>query len=405
MIHMSGDNVNNVNKIDYIVGDENRSFKPLLPFSESVCRFLDDLSKELRNDIEAKKYPDILSFAFWCRKGNIQTLKKKCDDTHIRIGRGLVFHIAPSNVPVNFAFSYAFGLLAGNANIVRVPSGMLPQTKIICRCIRQVIEKKEYIHIKNMTKIVSYERNDKINDDFSSECQARVIWGGDITIREIRRSQMNVRSIDIAFADRYSIGVIDAEYVLKSSEDEMKKLAQDFYNDTYLMDQNACSSPQIIFWKSFGAYTEKAQERFWKYIYNEAKKYDLADIKVSEKYSRLCAQLAESEHITDVKKYDNLLYVISLSKPDKPLEKQRGRYGMFFQYNISSTCEIMEYITEKVQTCLYFGELKKELAESIIEKGVLGIDRIVPFGKGLDIGIVWDGYDLLNQLTRIVDVQ
>lgn len=28
---------------------------------------------------------------------------------------------------------------------------------------------------------------------------------------------------------------------------DMKKLAEAFYNDTYLFDQNACSAPQTIF--------------------------------------------------------------------------------------------------------------------------------------------------------------
>ena len=39
-----------------------------------------------------------------------------------RVGRGIVFHITPSNVPLNFAYSWLSGILSGNLNIVRVAS-------------------------------------------------------------------------------------------------------------------------------------------------------------------------------------------------------------------------------------------------------------------------------------------
>lgn len=44
-------------------------------------------------------------------------------------GRGVAFHIAPSNVAVNFAFSLAAGLLTGNANIVRLSSKPFPRPR------------------------------------------------------------------------------------------------------------------------------------------------------------------------------------------------------------------------------------------------------------------------------------
>ena len=37
-----------------------------------------------------------------------------------RIGRGVTYHIAPSNVPVNFAVSMTSALLAGKACVIRV---------------------------------------------------------------------------------------------------------------------------------------------------------------------------------------------------------------------------------------------------------------------------------------------
>jgi hypothetical protein len=51
-------------------------------------------------DQEAKAYPDVITFGFFCRKGNIERLKKayQTQISH-RLGRGVTFHIAPANVP------------------------------------------------------------------------------------------------------------------------------------------------------------------------------------------------------------------------------------------------------------------------------------------------------------------
>ena len=110
------------NEIKYLVGHEIEQFAPLVPYSDSACNFLNDLSNEILRDNRCKNFPDIISVAFFARKGNIQRLKKSFLDDKVRLGKGLAFHITPSNIPVQFIFSYFFGLLAGNANIVRAPS-------------------------------------------------------------------------------------------------------------------------------------------------------------------------------------------------------------------------------------------------------------------------------------------
>ena len=89
--------------LTYLVGNDNIKVIPLAPYSELACDFLNDLSAELRNNKANNVYPDVIAFAFWCRKSNILSLKEQFKDNNIRLGRGLVFHITPSNVPVNRA--------------------------------------------------------------------------------------------------------------------------------------------------------------------------------------------------------------------------------------------------------------------------------------------------------------
>ena len=102
---------------------------PMVPFSKEITDYLNALSKEINKDPLSQKFPDVCAFSFFCRKANLSLLKKKYYDSAItKLGRGLVFHIAPSNVPVNFAFSLMASRLSGNSNIVRVQSEKFDQT-------------------------------------------------------------------------------------------------------------------------------------------------------------------------------------------------------------------------------------------------------------------------------------
>ncbi len=75
-------------------------------------------------DPRSRVYSDVITLGFWLRRASLNELKEKYgfDDGDVHLGRGVVFHIAPSNIPVNFAYSLVSGLLMGNANVVRVPS-------------------------------------------------------------------------------------------------------------------------------------------------------------------------------------------------------------------------------------------------------------------------------------------
>ena len=216
--------------VTYLVGDKTVSTRPFVPYDALVCGFLNGLSAELRSCKEAIEYPDIMTFAFWCRKANTTKLKVDFEDSKARLGLGLVFHVTPSNVPVNFAFSFAFGLLSGNANIVKVPSKSFAQIDIICTAINRLFDDKKYREIKAMTSFIKHEHDDGITGMFSANCNARIIWGGDAAIRNIRKLPIPERGVEIAFRDRYSFCLMEAASVIKLDEVEVFNLKKAFYN-------------------------------------------------------------------------------------------------------------------------------------------------------------------------------
>ena len=136
----------NSKDIEYLVGTNKVKSVSFSPFDDLVCEFISELSKNLLTNRNYRKYKDIVALAFWCSKSNLNNLRKNFQKLEIRFGRGLIFHITPSNVPTNFIYSLLFGIISGNSNIVKVPSNKFTQIDIICTEINKILKKKIFIN-------------------------------------------------------------------------------------------------------------------------------------------------------------------------------------------------------------------------------------------------------------------
>ncbi len=386
--------------VNFILGSEEIDKSPMQVYADEVCAFIAEVSAKLMQSPLVRQYPDLSALAFWGRKKNIEKLKNDFGDRFGWLGRGLSFHISPSNVPINFAFTYLFGLLAGNANIVRLPSKEFPQVEAMCQVFKEVL--KNYPEIEKRTAFVKYPRDDEITAEFCKMADVRMIWGGDETIASIKQMPAKPRCIDVAFADRYSLAIINGGSILSASEDEIRKLAEAFYNDTYLMDQNACSSPQVVLWEKDSV---KARDIFWKAVYNVAKqKYVLQDASAVDKYTLMCEEAINNPNFAGCLREENLLYREELSRLDEDIINHRGKSGYFYEYALQDLDELCKVVTEKFQTITYFGVDVKILYDRLIATNVRGVDRIVPIGKAMDIDVIWDGFDLVRVVARIMKV-
>ncbi len=390
-------------KISYLIGNDSivdsvNATNSLGIFSENVICFLSELSDRLlkRNDI--RNYPDVVSYAFWIRKKNLYRIRDRYNDQIInRLGRGVVFHIAPSNIPVQFAISLTMGLLAGNVNIVRVSDKDSLELGVICEEIDNLLQ-GEYSLLRCYIVIVRYGHNNEITQFFSSLCDARMIWGGDRTIQSIRSIPCKPRTLDLCFADRTSLAIIDSDTIMGAKN--ISAVAKDFYADTYYVDQNACSSPILIVW--IGNEVEKAQEIFWNAVNDLLKDYELSPIAGSEKLLRFCV-LATEENKVKLSSNGNVLFRVQLDDLGDYISKHKCNMGYFFEYKAINLEEIIPVLGEKCQTVTLYGVDKERVIRLVKDNGVRGVDRIVKIGQALGISTVWDGYDLIACLSRIIE--
>ena len=395
-------------KVKFFIGDDtiikNATNIPSLPtFSEEVVKLLDDFSRRLFKNPMSRNYSDVITLGFWCRKASVMEMKNNTAVRGLRLGRGIAFHIAPSNVAVNFAYSLIASLLAGNINIVRLPSKNFEQIDIVIEAFKGALEDNE--GMKEYISFVKYDRDKKVNDIFSSICDIRVIWGGDNTIASLRQSPIKARTKEICFADRYSICIINSDvYVEKNKYEE---IAKKFYNDTYLSDQNACTSPKLVVWT--GNSSDKARELFWTELEKMIKdSYQVSAVQVVGKFTSIYRYAGESEEGVNPKivffDKENKINRVNINKVEERIMELEQNSGLFFEYITNNLEDIIPICNKKLQTISVYGVDRSSIEDFVIKARPRGIDRVVEIGKTMDFSLVWDGYNLIEEMSREISI-
>lgn len=388
-------------KIKVIAGNFNFKDGPYDIFDKDIILLLNEISKEILDSSKCKKFPDLVSFGFWCRANNIRSIYNNYSFFKNRMGRGSVLHITPSNVPTNFAYSMVFGLLSGNNNIIRLPSKNFLQVEVLCNILKKLSKKK--IHKKSFNKLllIKYDNSDLISAELSKDVEARIIWGGDNTVNKFKTFITKPRCIDLAFANRYSISVIDSNKLGKLNSNDLAILTKKFYNDTYTMDQFGCSSPNSVFWLGKN---NVAKKKFWFELSKIVNiEYDLDLSGANKKISNLMNYtLNKNKRFKANIKNFNLITLKSKNLSFDNFENIN--FGTFLEVNLRDINHLKKYTSEKLQTVTYYGTNFKSIKKFIIKNKIKGIDRIVPIGRAFDLTPEWDGVDIISTLSRTIGI-
>lgn len=100
---------------------------------------------------------------------------------------------------------------------------------------------------------------------------------------------------------------------------------------------------------------------------------------------------------------DNYLIRMQVEEIASELMDYKGNSGFFFEYDCNDIMDIKPLCDDKhCQTIGYIGNNK--MFEPLLRSGIKGVDRIVPIGKTMDFDLIWDGYDLMGMMTRIISL-
>lgn len=379
----------------------------LPPFGPIQLGFATQLANTLTASASVRAFPELVALGFWLRPANLKRTidafkERQGDDIHLP--RGLVFHIAPSNVDTIFVYSWFISLLCGNRNIIRLSSKETLQTTALLAILDELLSRDEWRAVALRTLIVRYGHDTAVSEALSAVCDVRVIWGGDETIRTFRGFALNPRATELAFANKFSLSVIRAVAVAEATDEALRKLATAFHNDVYWFGQMACSSPRMLLWLGCEADTDVATGRFWPALQAELDRRGVTIAAADHMNKEVTADAIAIEHASvRIETPDPRVTRIWMDELQMRDELHCGS-GMFHETRIETLDALTPLLSRKIQTVSNFGVPTVQWAEFLRTAVPAGIDRIVPVGHALDFEPIWDGHDLLQSFLRQVTV-
>jgi hypothetical protein len=106
--------------------------------------------------------------------------------------------------------------------------------------------------------------------------------------------------------------------------------------------------------------------------------------------------------VLQIVRHQNILYRVELASAGPRQDDCRGYFGTVHEVVFATLDQLAPLVNERYQTLCVQGVAPDAVRELIVRHGLRGIDRVVPVGRALDMDIVWDGYDLIGSLSRLI---
>ena len=367
------------------------------PFDSETLDFLYAWALKIRALERSSMTSALAAFAFWLRPASSEQMKKAYEGCERYTGLGVCLQFVPSNIPALSAYSLAAALLSGNCAIVRLSDRLGAEARSFIDTLNETIEERP--EWKSRIALIRYGHDKDITDWLSRLCDVRVIWGGDRAVCEIQKSPLREGVPDVVFPNRRSMAVYDAASV--NDAGNIEDIVKNFYNDTYITDQNACSSPGIICWIGSSDETERAKDRFWRAVsafldgrYEVSE--DMTVLKLEQAMVMAAKGLSGTVTIgAGDEKTDSRIIRVKAQKADPGLWDYTMPCGFFIEITAASAEQLTPLFVPVCQTISYFGINKDELKEAVKDCGNF---MIVPAGRTLDFDLKWDGHDLISEM-------
>ncbi|MDD3183291.1 MAG: acyl-CoA reductase [Alphaproteobacteria bacterium] len=383
--------------------------EPLTIGSEGALAFCAQLSDLLLHDKRAHTFPSLQALGFWLRPASVRTLVQThlpCTPQSVRVPRGVVLQIPPSNIETLFGYNCALSLLCGNITVVRLPSESKPEQETLLDFIAEVLGNLDP-SIARRLLFVRYGHDDAVTQGLSTLCDLRMVWGGDETISHIRTIPLPPLAHEISFANRFSMAALPADHFLAQDETIQTAIAKSLVNDVFQFNQMACASPRLLLWVGSEESTTKAASLFYPQLAAFALE-KFGSPEPGDNMAKLNAQFLALHDLNVESKitYNPALTVLAL-KDWSGLDAFKALgfgNGMLLEQRLASLQDLAAHTSNKDQTLAFWGFDNQDIQAFISRCNGRGFDRIVRFGDALAFDTVWDGTNLFDVLTKFVKV-
>jgi long-chain-fatty-acyl-CoA reductase len=304
---------------------------------------------------------------------------------------GKLLHIMAGNVPIAGIYSLVRGILTKNTNTAKLPGRDVLTLLLLVKSFQDVDPEHP---ITRSTSVVYWERsNEEIINRFTGMANGICIWGGQSSV-DYYKAKAPSGCETIVYGPKNSAQII------KYGSDAPKDLTFKIARDICLYEQEACLSPQVIYFEGedIDGFIESLKQSL--YLYSEIipkGNYEI-DHYAHLNYTILCNAFCGNPSYKGEKL--DWLIVKMKNKTEISLEHPLGR--TIFIYEMKDIRECLKYMeNSNVQTvAIYPLQLAHELRDELSKRGIMRITYV----GGMDaprLGVVHDGV-YLNRLVRMV---
>jgi hypothetical protein len=357
--------------------------------------------------------PGIVFLRMWLRRGTLEPIvvrelgANSVSGGWTDFGRarckgfplGIIGHWPAGNVEIQPILSMTCGLLGGNAALVRIPKDLVELTQTLMNQLAHS-DASERLARRIFMAAFDHERLD-LHEAMARSVDGAMIWGGQDAVLQVRSLPFPHWARIAVFGPRISVAAMDAG--AWNNPEEQKSWCLRMARDLWQFDQQACSSPQVL-------YLEKSSEQST----NEF----LANLKIAfENENRAHPRQAIAPSLSSTISKARASWLI-----DKLSHQAVFPMGPDWTILVGSGAEVPPPVQGKTLYVLEVNDLRAAIAKldgnvqtlglgmADAEKeneiaslaGQRGIDRVVKLGRMHTFVPPWDGVDLIRPMVRMV---
>jgi hypothetical protein len=362
---------------------------------------------------ETVDIPGVQFLRMWLRRGTLEPILARelgcgaLERNWIADGRarlkafpvGVVGHWPAGNIEIQPFLSMTCALLGGNACLVRVPGGLEGIS-------RQIIDKLVQTDTKGVLTgrirmlVFPHARRD-LQEAMARVVDGAMVWGGEEAVMQVRSLPFPHWARIAIFGPRISIAAMDADSWCKVQERESwcRRIARDVWQ----FDQQACSSPQVLFLE------QKVGHSCDEFVHTLRAAFESEN----RLHPRQTIQAALTTAICQARAswlLDDVAHrAIFPTEPDWTLLIGRGpeipkptQGKTLTILEVDDLSDALKGLDGNVQTLglAVADAVREEMLASLAARR--GVDRIVKLGRMHVFAPPWDGVDLIRPMVRVV---
>ncbi len=386
------------------------SEKEILP--NEVISVFDSWARKL-DARELDELPGIPFLRMWLRRGTLEPIIARelgpdaleggwTESGHAKLRAfplGVVGHWPAGNVEIQPILSMTCALLGGNAALVRIPSGLVDLTRLLMEKLAQADPAGR---LTRRIFMASFDhRRQDLQAAMAKSVDGAMIWGGEEAVLQIRALPFPHWARLAVFGPRISVAAMDAG--AWGAPDQQKSWCLRLARDVWQFDQQACSSPQVLFLEktagqSAAEFLSNLRHAFETENRAHPRRAIPAVLTSTICHARASWLLNDSAHRAVFPPGPD--WTLLLGSGEELPQPVQGK-----TLTVLEVDDLLDAISKwdgNVQTLgLGMADPEKEKKVTLMA-GRKGVDRIVKLGRMHVFVPPWDGMDLIRPMVRIV---